>query len=139
MSYGYNCYYLYTPTDGMDPTDMYADPLLDADMNLLVSSPCIDAGDWSSDYSREPAPNFGRINIGAYGNTAQASRSGWNIPGDTNGDCTVNVLDMIFLRGRIGQEPSAGENWKSDVNEDDTINVLDMIFVRNHLGARCGQ
>ena len=40
-----------------------------------VSSPCIDAGDPTSDYSKEPAPNGGRVNIGAYGNTAEASRS----------------------------------------------------------------
>ena len=40
-----------------------------------VTSPCIDAGDPSSDYSKEPAPNGGRINMGAYGNSAEASKS----------------------------------------------------------------
>ncbi len=40
-----------------------------------VSSPCIDKGDPSSAYSREPAPNGGRINMGAYGNTPEASKS----------------------------------------------------------------
>ena len=39
-------------------------------------SPCIDAGDPSSDYSNEPSPNGGRINMGAYGDTAEASKSG---------------------------------------------------------------
>jgi hypothetical protein len=40
-----------------------------------VTSPCIDAGDPNSDYSQEPIPNGGRINMGAYGNTGQASKS----------------------------------------------------------------
>jgi hypothetical protein len=38
-------------------------------------SPCIDAGNPASAYANEPRPNGGRVNIGAYGNTAQASRS----------------------------------------------------------------
>ncbi len=40
-----------------------------------VSSPCIDAGDPSGNSGDEPAPNGGRINMGAYGGTPQASRS----------------------------------------------------------------
>jgi len=40
-----------------------------------VTSPCIDAGDPVSDYGNEPSPNGGRINMGAYGNTAFASKS----------------------------------------------------------------
>ncbi len=40
-----------------------------------VTSPAIDAGDPASDYSQESQPNGGRINLGAYGNTAEASRS----------------------------------------------------------------
>jgi hypothetical protein len=40
----------------------------------VKTSPLIDAGDPDSDYSKESA-NGGRINIGAYGNTQEASRS----------------------------------------------------------------
>jgi len=40
-----------------------------------VSSPCIDAGCASSDYSKEPENNGNRINIGRYGNTIYASLS----------------------------------------------------------------
>lgn len=43
-----------------------------------VTSPCIDAGDPTSDYSNEPIPNGGRINIGAFGNTSTASKSNKN-------------------------------------------------------------
>jgi len=40
------------------------------------TSPCIDAGDPEDDYSNEPEPNGERINLGAYGNTPEASKSG---------------------------------------------------------------
>ena len=40
-----------------------------------VFSGAIDAGDPASGYENEGAPNGGRINLGAYGNTAQASLS----------------------------------------------------------------
>ena len=40
-----------------------------------VNSPCIDAGDPKSEYKNEPKPNGSRINMGAYGNTPEASRS----------------------------------------------------------------
>jgi len=40
-----------------------------------VTSPCIDAGDPSGPIGDEPSPNGGRINMGAYGGTAEASKS----------------------------------------------------------------
>jgi hypothetical protein len=39
------------------------------------TSPCIDVGDPSDDYSNEPAPNGGCINMGAFGGTGQASKT----------------------------------------------------------------
>lgn len=41
----------------------------------IATSPCIDAGDPDSDFSNEPTGNGSRINLGAYGNTAEASKS----------------------------------------------------------------
>jgi hypothetical protein len=40
-----------------------------------VDSPCIDAGDPTSPIGLEQSPNGGRINMGAYGGTAEASKS----------------------------------------------------------------
>jgi len=40
-----------------------------------VTSPCIDAGDPNSPIGDEPDPNGGRINMGAYGGTEEASKS----------------------------------------------------------------
>ncbi len=45
---------------------------------LKSTSPCIDKGDPDDDYSNEPEPNGGRINMGAFGNTPQAVRSMMN-------------------------------------------------------------
>lgn len=43
-------------------------------VNDNVSSPCVDAGDPAFSYANEPPNNGGRINMGVYGNTAQASK-----------------------------------------------------------------
>lgn len=43
--------------------------------DALLASPAIDAGDPASDFSNEPTPNGGRVNQGAYGNTAEASKT----------------------------------------------------------------
>ena len=50
-------------------------PLNGQFVNDNANSPAIDAGNPSSDYSNEPAPNGGRVNLGRYGNTAEASKS----------------------------------------------------------------
>ncbi|HNY77568.1 MAG: hypothetical protein RBS72_04250 [Sedimentisphaerales bacterium] len=44
-----------------------------------VTSPCIDAGDPNSPIGDEPEPNGGIINMGAYGGTAEASKSGSDV------------------------------------------------------------
>ena len=41
-------------------------------------SPCIDAGDPAAAWTNEPPANGGRLNMGAYGNTRQASKSPTN-------------------------------------------------------------
>ena len=69
-----------------------------------VTSPCIDAGDPNSPIMYEPFPNGGAINIGAYGGTLEASKSYFGaspceaiIAGDINGDCRVDLADLIIL------------------------------------------
>lgn len=42
--------------------------------NDAVTSPAIDMGDPDSDFSAEPEPHGGRVNLGAYGNTPTASK-----------------------------------------------------------------
>jgi predicted outer membrane repeat protein len=69
-----------------------------------VTSPCIDVGDPNSPIMYEPFPNDGRINMGAYGGTTEASRSYFSEPvcetiiaGDINGDCRVDSIDLRIL------------------------------------------
>ena len=104
-----------------------------------VTSPCIDTGDPANDYSNEPPPYGDRINMGAYGNAGEASRSvpWWNIPGDVNGDCVVNVLDMLFVRNTFLHNTASGDNWKADVDSDGQIDVLDMLIVREAMKDEC--
>jgi parallel beta-helix repeat protein len=45
-----------------------------------VTSPCIDGGNPNIYITDEPVPNGGRINMGAYGGTAEASLSPWQLP-----------------------------------------------------------
>jgi len=69
-----------------------------------VTSPCIDAGDPNSPIGLEPFPNGGIINMGAYGGTAEASKSYFGEPlcetiiaGDINGDCKVDFADFSIM------------------------------------------
>jgi hypothetical protein len=71
-----------------------------------VTSPCIDAGDPNSPIGHEPFPNGGIINMGAYGGTAEASKSYFGEPicetivaGDINGDCKVDFVDFTLMAG----------------------------------------
>ena len=69
-----------------------------------VTSPCIDAGNPDSPIGLEPFPNGGRINMGAYGGTIEASKSYFGklvcetiVAGDINGDCKVNFKDFALM------------------------------------------
>jgi hypothetical protein len=69
-----------------------------------LTSPCIDAGDPMSPIGAEPFPNGGIVNMGAYGGTAEASKSYFGEPlcetivaGDINGDCKVDFKDFRLM------------------------------------------
>ncbi len=93
------------------------------DFHLQSWSPCIDAGDPSSSYSNEPQPNGSRVDMGAYGNTLEATSKSpdtdadgladaweqeWfenlsgNGPGDPDGDGIPNATEY-----RYGWDPTA--------------------------------
>jgi hypothetical protein len=63
-----------------------------------VTSLGIDAGDPNDSPVLEPMANGGRINIGAFGGTPYASKSGvWPVDGDYNFDGKVDLLDFNIL------------------------------------------
>ncbi len=88
------------------------------------NSPLVDAGNPSSPYGAEPVPNGGRVNLGRFGNTAEASKT------PTNGTLTLisfndggqvagtNVALRWLARGattsatvNIWYSPNGGSNW----------------------------
>ncbi len=79
-----------------------------------VTSPCIDAGDPLGPIGLEPFPNGGIVNMGAYGGTAEASKSYFGKPpcelivaGDINGDCKINFEDFRLM----------ALHWLEDINQ----------------------
>ncbi len=80
------------------------DPAAKAWVQDSVTSPCIDAGDLGAPIMYEPFPNGGVVNMGAYGGTAEASKSWFgkpvcevNVAGDINGDCKVDLGDFTIM------------------------------------------
>ena len=65
----------YTGTGNITSNPMFVNPA-NGNFHLQGNSPAIDAGNPASDYSKEPAPNGGRVNMGCYGNTPEATKSG---------------------------------------------------------------
>jgi len=79
----------------------------------------------------EPVEMFESVDLGCY----ELQKP--SLPGDANGDCKVNILDLIFIRNRLNQDVGTGDNYKADVTGDGKINILDLIFSRNHLNTVC--
>lgn len=62
-----------------------------------VTSMAIDAGSVDSDYSNEPMPNGGVVNLGCYGNTPEASNS------PSGGQPTLAADDVVVTFTEYGQ------------------------------------
>jgi len=92
------------------------------------TSPCVDAGDPNSDWTAEPWPNGKRINIGAYGGTNQAGKSG-NIA-DINIDGKVNFTDFAMIASLWNKNTGSIE----DLTRNGVVNVDDLeILAKNWL------
>ncbi len=90
-----------------------------------MTSPCIDAGAPESVFDNEPYPNGGRVNMGAYGNTAQASKSAaaraLSLLAPGGGTIVSGVVTIIWSASgsgwlatdkvRIEVAASSGTNW----------------------------
>jgi hypothetical protein len=91
-----------------------------------VTSPCIDAGDPADmGWMNELWPNGRRIDIGAYGGTAEASLSGHAIgtAADLNFDDRVDIGDFAILaRGWMKDEPLLA----SDLTRDGRVGIEDL-------------
>ena len=101
------------------------DPASESWVQDDVTSPCIDAGDPNTPIMYEPFPNGGIINMGAYGGTAEASKSYFGdgvcetvITGDLNGDCRVDTMDLAILLNHWLQIGVYAEPADDDGTED---------------------
>lgn len=93
-----------------------------------VTSPCIDAGDPGSDFSAELWPHGRRINIGAYGGTAQAS---WSSSG-------VGLLADLTADGKVGPDDlgSLAAQWlvlddllAADLDRNGQVDFFDFVLM----------
>lgn len=77
-----------------------------------VHSPAIDFGDKAADFQAEPAPNGGRLNVGLYGNTAEASKSltnAWLQLLSFNDGGTLNAQAGATIRWNAGNLPAGSK------------------------------
>ncbi|NOZ08864.1 MAG: hypothetical protein GXO91_08340 [FCB group bacterium] len=56
-----------------------------------------------------------------------------NLPGDVNGDQTLNILDVVAVVGFVVGEtdPTDEQFWAADLNQDGEINVVDIVLLVN--------
>lgn len=90
--------YTFLPVPGtgeLNEDPLFVDPA-NFDFHLQPASPSVDSGDPVSDYSREPQPNRERINMGAYGGTAEATITNICIC-DFDSDGDIDGTDMVFF------------------------------------------
>jgi pectin methylesterase-like acyl-CoA thioesterase len=88
------------------------------------TSPCIDAGDPNSDWTRELWPHGRLINMGAYGGTPQASMSLSNLgnAADFNLDDVIDWQDLLILLDMwLAEDPLLAE----DIDRNGFVNFTD--------------
>ena len=104
------------------------------------TSPCIDAGNPGRALGEEPKtvpedPNNlsaanTRIDMGAYGGTAEASMAppGWMLPADMTNDRRVDWLDLAHL---AADWATTGESMPGDLSRDGAIGGADLALLGN--------
>jgi parallel beta-helix repeat protein len=99
-----------------------------------VSSLCIDAGNPGCPEANEPSPNGSRINMGAYGGTAEASKSPeyWRSIADMTNDWIVDSNDLkVFVDYWL----ETGECIPSDFDRSQFVDFNDFAI----FGGQWGQ
>jgi PKD repeat protein len=103
------------------------------DYHLTPCSPGVDAGDPADDFLLEPSPNGGRINLGAYGNTSEATISDEWCSTGLLGICDAGMLicsggtKICVADIQPGEQPEGpfGEPSCSDGEDNDCDGEVD--------------
>jgi len=100
-----------------------------------VTSPCIDAGNPASPYDNEPSFPRGQIEMGAYGNTPQASKTIFGLTTSVigNGEIAVTVIEGAGQQTcRLSAVPQSGHyfsGWSGDLTG--SVNPVDLVVNSN--------
>ncbi|MHC4643495.1 MAG: right-handed parallel beta-helix repeat-containing protein, partial [Planctomycetota bacterium] len=104
-----------------------------------VTSRCIDAGNPGCPLGDEPVPNGNRRNMGAFGGTAEASKSpaNWRSIADMTNDWAVDSNDLkVFVDYWL----NTGECIPGDLNHNQSTNFADFALLANNwLQSRTGK
>ena len=96
-----------------------------------ITSPCIDAGNPGCPLGDEPVRNGNRRNMGAYGGTAEASKSPfyWRRFADLTNDWEVDSNDLkVFVDYWL----ESGECIPSDLNRSQSVDFADFALLANN-------
>ncbi len=110
-----------------------------------VSSPLIDAGYSKCACGNEPSPNGGIINIGRYGNTAEASKSGSALPNQVDaapvanagGDKTTTVGSPVTFDASASTDDKGivSYSWDFDASNGITSEATGKIVTKTYATA----
>jgi parallel beta-helix repeat protein len=101
-------------------------------LRLQDASPCINAGSnqavpagITTDLDGNPRITYGVVDMGSYE---------WQMPGDANGDGSVNTLDFIALAQNFNK--SSATFSQGDFNYDAKVNALDFNILATKFGTQ---
>jgi len=92
--------------------------------------------DMASDFIYEPEPNGGRVNLGAYGNTREATCTpppAEYCEGDHDSDSDMDGRDLAVLAAAMGT-PCMGGNCPGDLNRDGMVDGEDLLLFAPDFG-----
>jgi hypothetical protein len=97
-----------------------------------LTSPCIDSGNPGSPLGDEPvSPDNVRINMGAYGGTAEASKTpaGWGILADLTND---GIVDLVDFGWQTKDWKKTASKQPGDVDRDGDVDYNDVKILAEH-------